>query len=115
MKVPGAVMQETGAPQISALKLIQVSNVSELQKAESWGWAVVEGKELDMYIYIYTLYIYSLDIFGSFSLFGLLVKACQTFSLGWTPQNYLQRLLVYEEFGSTWAVNNAMASWLARQ
>ena len=57
VEVPGAVMQETGAPQISALKLIQVSNVSELQKAESWGWAVVEGKELDMYIYIYIIYI----------------------------------------------------------
>jgi len=41
VEVPGAVMQETGAPQISALKLIQVSNVSELQKAESWGWVFV--------------------------------------------------------------------------
>lgn len=84
------------------------------KKLSPGGGLLLKEKNLTC-IYIYTLYIYSLDIFGSFSLFGLLVKACQTFSLGWTPQNYLQRLLVYEEFGSTWAVNNAMASWLARQ
>lgn len=36
VKVPGAVMQETGAPQISALKLIQVSNVSVTNTSHVW-------------------------------------------------------------------------------